>query len=216
MELFLFAIVQKEVLVDNWISHPAELLGGTDQVPSPNGWQAWGPLQVTLAMLIKDKWKAIIDIVIQICIRVHRIFFYSIFIWLTLFSLYFLILRTIYFLTFFDLRPPSFAKFNFCLLMGNRRNFNGKLFDFEYYVGIWFEYDRFGFNLSRPSLGSPLMVWCTEINSSDTFWPFPKCLKMVTFGEIGHFGAIRKWPKCITGIDFSASNHQGWPQWWSR
>ena len=34
--------------------------------------------------------------------------------WLTLFSLYFLILRTIYFLTFFDLRPPSFAKFTFC------------------------------------------------------------------------------------------------------
>ena len=63
--------------------------------------------------------------------RVHRIFFYSIFIWLTLFSLYFLILRTIYFLTFFDLRPPSFAKFNFCLLMGNRRNFNGKIIRFR-------------------------------------------------------------------------------------
>ena len=37
----------------------------------------------------------------------------SIFIWLTLLSLYFLILRTIYFLTFFDLRPPSFAKSTF-------------------------------------------------------------------------------------------------------
>ena len=42
------------------------------------------------------------------------------------------------------------------------------------------------------------------------------CLKMITFLEIGHFGAFRKWPKCITGIDFSASNHQGWPKWWSR
>ena len=43
-----------------------------------------------------------------------KFFFYLIFIRLTLFSLYFLILRTIYFLTFFDLRPPSFAKFTFC------------------------------------------------------------------------------------------------------
>ena len=50
----------------------------------------------------------------RMAVRVHRIFFYSNFIWLTLFSLYFLILRTIYFLTFFDLRPPSFAKFTFC------------------------------------------------------------------------------------------------------
>ena len=33
--------------------------------------------------------------------------------WLTLFSLYFLILRTIYFSAFFDERPPSFAKINF-------------------------------------------------------------------------------------------------------
>ena len=50
--------------------------------------------------------------------------------WLTLFSLYFLILRLIYFLTFFDLMPPSFANFNFCLLMGIRRNFNGKIIRF--------------------------------------------------------------------------------------
>ena len=57
-------------------------------------------------------------------------FLYLIFIRLTLFSLYFLILRTIYFLTFFDLRPPSFANFNFCLLMGIRRNFNGKIIRF--------------------------------------------------------------------------------------
>ena len=46
------------------------------------------------------------------------------------FSLYFLILRLIYFLTFFDLRPPSFANLNFCLLMGIRRNFNGKIIRF--------------------------------------------------------------------------------------
>ena len=32
-------------------------------------------------------------------------------------------------------------------------------------------------------LGSPMMVWCTEISSSDTFWPFPKCLKMVILGK---------------------------------
>ena len=72
-------------------------------------------------------------------------FFYLIFIRLTLFSLYFLILRTIYFLTFFDLRPPSFANFNFCLLMGIRRNFNGKIIRFlipcrnmVYIWSIWF------------------------------------------------------------------------------
>ena len=68
-----------------------------------------------------------------------------IFIRLTLFSLYFLILRTIYFLTFFYLRPPSFANFNFCLLMGIRRNFNGKIIRFlipcrnmVYIWSIWF------------------------------------------------------------------------------
>ena len=72
-------------------------------------------------------------------------FLYLIFIRLTLFSLYFLILRTIYFLTFFDLRPPSFANFNFCLLMGIRRNFNGKIIRFlipcrnmVYIWSIWF------------------------------------------------------------------------------
>ena len=57
-------------------------------------------------------------------------FLYLIFIRLTLFSLYFLILRTIYFLAFFYLRPPSFANFNFCLLMGIRRNSNGKIIRF--------------------------------------------------------------------------------------
>ena len=82
---------------------------------------------------------------VQLYSRVHRIFFYLIFIRLTLFSLYFLILRTIYFLTFFDLRPPSFANFNFCLLMGIRRNFNGKIIRFlipcrnmVYIWSIWF------------------------------------------------------------------------------
>ena len=37
-----------------------------------------------------------------------------------------------------------------------------KLFDFEYHVKIWFEYDRFGFKLSRPPLGSllgKLVIW---------------------------------------------------------
>ena len=32
----------------------------------------------------------------------------------TLFFLYFLILRQVCFLAFFDLRPPSFANFTFC------------------------------------------------------------------------------------------------------
>ena len=50
----------------------------------------------------------------RVSIGVQQFFFYSIFIWLTLFSLYFSILRTIYFLTFFDSRPPSFAKLTFC------------------------------------------------------------------------------------------------------
>ena len=54
-----------------------------------------------------------------------------------------------------------------------------KLFDFEYHVKIWFEYDRFGFNLSRPSLGSPLMVWCT------------KSIPVIHFG---HFRIAPKWP----------------------
>ena len=44
----------------------------------------------------------------------NEFIFYSIFIRLTLFSLYFSILRTIYFLTFFYSRPPSFAKLTFC------------------------------------------------------------------------------------------------------
>ena len=70
-----------------------------------------------------------------------------------------------------------------------------KLFDFEYHVGIWFKYDRFGSHSSWPPLGLPLMVWYTEINSSDTFWPFPKCLKIDTFCEIGHFGKEASNPK---------------------
>ena len=41
-------------------------------------------------------------------------FFCSISISDTLFLLYFLILRQVYFLQFFDLKPPSFAKFTFC------------------------------------------------------------------------------------------------------
>ena len=114
--------------------------------------------------------------------------------WLTLFSLYFLILRLISFLAFFYLRLPSFANLNYWILMGIRRNINGKLFDFEYHIGIWFKYDQFGFNLSRPSFGSPLMVWCTEINSSDTFWSFPNCPKMTNFPKSDHFQAFRKWP----------------------
>ena len=52
-----------------------------------------------------------------------------------------------------------------------------------------------GSNSSWPPLGLPLMVWYTEINSSDTFWPFPKCLKIDTFCEIGHFGKEASNPK---------------------
>ena len=40
----------------------------------------------------------------------------------------------------------------------------------------------FRYDLDHHSLGSPLMVWCTEISYSDTFCPFPNCLKMVIFG----------------------------------
>ena len=53
-----------------------------------------------------------------------------------------------------------------------------------YHVGKWFKYDRFGSNSSRPSLGSHLMVWCTEICSSVRFWPFPTCLKWPFWGEL--------------------------------
>ena len=41
----------------------------------------------------------------------------------------------------------------------------GKLLYCAYYVGIWFKYYQL--------LGSPLMVWCTEISSSVRFCPFP-------------------------------------------
>ena len=37
-------------------------------------------------------------------------------------------------------------------------------------------------------LGSHMMDWCIEISSSDTFWPFPTCLKMTIWGEIGPRG----------------------------
>ena len=36
------------------------------------------------------------------------------------------------------------------------------------------------------------MVWYTETSSSDTFWPFPTCLKMTILGEIGYFQACRQ------------------------
>ena len=70
-------------------------------------------------------------------IRVQRIYFYSIFIWLTLFSLYFSILRTIYFLTFFDSRPPSFAKLTFCKLKFSKKAVGTKIGHFlsEYFLG---------------------------------------------------------------------------------
>ena len=84
--------------------------------------------------------------------------------WLTLFSLYFLILRLISFLAFFDLRLPSFANLNFCLLMGIRQNFNGKLIDFEYHIGTWFKYDRFGFK------GSPFQFVPTSMWALPVWW----------------------------------------------
>ena len=63
--------------------------------------------------------------------------FYSIFIWLTVFSLYFLILRTIYFLTFCDLRTPSFAKFTFCKVKFSNKAVGPKLAIFlsKYFLG---------------------------------------------------------------------------------
>ena len=48
-----------------------------------------------------------------------------------------------------------------------------------YHVGIWFKYDRFGSNSSRPLLGSPLMVWCTKI---------------ILVLDFGHFRHAWKWP----------------------
>ena len=50
------------------------------------------------------------------------------------------------------------------------------------------------------------MVWCTEISSSDTFWPFPTCLKMTILGEIGHFQACRQ------GSPRVAKGRQGLPR----
>ena len=47
--------------------------------------------------------------------------------------------------------------------------------NFVYHVGKWF---RFGSNSPRPSLGSPLMVWCIEISPSDIIWPFPKRIRL--------------------------------------
>ena len=69
------------------------------------------------------------------------------------FSLYFLILRLVSFLAFFYLRLPSFANLNFCLLMGIRRNFNGKIIRFwiSLYHWNWFQ-------CIKPSRVTPMMV----------------------------------------------------------
>ena len=67
----------------------------------------------------------------------NEFIFYSIFIWLTLFSLYFSILRTICFLTFFDSRPPSFAKLTFCRFKFSKEAVGTKFGYFlsEYFLG---------------------------------------------------------------------------------
>ena len=41
------------------------------------------------------------------------------------------------------------------------------------------------------------MVWCTEISSSDTFWPFPTCLKMTILWKIGK---ISIWQSLQQGV----------------
>ena len=75
----------------------------------------------------------------------------------------------------------------------------GQLPNFAFHVGIWFRYDQFGSNSYRPLLGAPQWVDALKsIPSSYTFWPFPKCLKMVIFGEIRSSrinGGLRWWEK---------------------
>ena len=79
--------------------------------------------------------KCLLDI--EYRIGCNEFIFYSIFIWLTLFSLYFSILRTICFLTFFDSRPPSFAKLTFCKLKFSKEAVGTKIGHFlsEYFLG---------------------------------------------------------------------------------
>ena len=73
----------------------------------------------------------------QCSLGCNEFIFYSIFIWLTLFSLYFSILRTICFLTFFDSRPPSFAKLTFCRFKFSKEAVGTKFGYFlsEYFLG---------------------------------------------------------------------------------
>ena len=73
----------------------------------------------------------------QYSLGCNEFIFYSTFIWLTLFSLYFSILRTICFLTFFDSRPPSFAKLTFCRFKFSKEAVGTKFGYFlsEYFLG---------------------------------------------------------------------------------
>ena len=92
----------------------------------------------------------------------NEFIFYSIFIWLTLFSLYFSILRTIYFLTFFDSRPPSFAKLTFCKLKFSKEAVGTKIGHFlsEYFGNLLYasskESERFLSHLWWFKIGSSI------------------------------------------------------------
>ena len=72
----------------------------------------------------------------------------------------------------------------------------GKWPDFEYHVGKWLKYDRFGSNSSQPTLGSPL-------NLGD---PWRPCLKMVILailtisrhGRQGSFGLVEEQKEAVS------------------
>ena len=55
----------------------------------------------------------------------------------------------------------------------------GKWPDFEYHVGKWLKYDRFGSNSSQPTLGPPL-------NLSDPWRPLATIGDMLEHGHVGN------------------------------
>ena len=58
--------------------------------------------------------------------------------------------------------------------------------------------------------------WWFDALKSVTVLHFGRFRHAWNWGEIGPFGACRKWPKSNTRTDFSASNHQGGHQQLSR
>ena len=75
----------------------------------------------------------------------------------------------------------------------------GKWPDFEYRVGKWLEYDRFGSNSSQPTLGSPLNLgdpWRPLATLGDHAWKWSKWPKWLIWEIISSFILVRSWFNC--------------------